>query len=135
MTDNFMTIIFSAVKSWVERKIREKSEETLREAKKDAVAVDGGAAITLEDIFGEPPYIIEMTPEEDEPRVALEVGYDNSASGLTATNVQAALDEVKSLTETAPANTDYSTYRLRNVAILNAMPETMNNGDIALVYS
>lgn len=60
--------------------------------------------------------------------------YDGSESGLSSTDVQGAIDELKILTESAQAGTDYSNYRLRNVAILNDMPETMNNGDIALVY-
>lgn len=35
----------------------------------------------------------------------------------------------------ARTGTDYGTYRIRNVAILSATPESMSNGDIALVYS
>jgi hypothetical protein len=38
------------------------------------------------------------------------------------------------INESVSSNTDYATYRIRNVALLSAMPETMNNGDIALVY-
>lgn len=107
--------------------------DSIAEATKDIIAVEGGATLTLEDIFGEAPYTIEIEPEADSFS-ASDINYDNSVSGLSATDVQTAIDELKSLTEAAPTSTDYSTYRLRNTAILSAVPETMNNGDIALVY-
>lgn len=101
---------------------------------KSLITVDGGATLNLKDVFGEPPYTIEATPEDDENIAALEITYDGSASGLSAVDVQGAIDELKSLTEVARTNIDYATYRIRNVALLSAVPETMNNGDIALVY-
>ena len=79
---------------------------TLSEAKKDIVSVDGGGTLTLEDIFGEPPYTIEVTDE---------------------------LEELQNIT--VAAGSDYGTYRLRNVAIVTEIPTVMNDGDIALVIS
>ena len=72
--------------------------------KKDVIAVEGGGALTLQDIFGEPPYTIEVTDE---------------------------LEELSNITVATGA--DYETYRLRNVAILTEVPTIMNDGDIALV--
>lgn len=73
---------------------------------KDTVTVDGGGYISLEDIFGEPPYTIEITDE---------------------------LEELQNVT--VASGSDYSTYRLRNVAIVTEIPTQMNDGDIALVIN
>lgn len=107
--------------------------DVLAEAKADVVAVNGGGTLTLDEIFGAAPYAIEVTIE-DESLSAYEVAYNNSISSLSATDVQGAIDELKALTQVVPTNTDYSTYRVRNIAILSEVPTTMNNGDIALVY-
>ena len=90
--------------SLIKAKIDEDDANTLLEAKKDVIAVEGGGALALEDIFGEPPYTIEVTDE---------------------------LEELSNITVAAGA--DYETYRLRNVAILTEVPTIMNDGDIALV--
>ena len=58
----------------------------------------------MNDIFGEPPYTIEVTEE---------------------------IDELSNIT--VAAGRDYDTYRLRNVAIVTEIPTQMNDGDIALV--
>ena len=72
----------------------------------NSITVPGGGARTLEDIFGEPPYTIEITDE---------------------------LEELNNVT-VAPG-VDYDVYRLRNVAILTEVPTVMNDGDIALVIN
>lgn len=72
----------------------------------DKISIPGGGSITLEDIFGEPPYTIEITDDEDE--------FNNIS--------------------VAPG-VDYDVYRLRNVAILTEVPTVMNDGDIALVIN
>ena len=46
-----------------------------------------------------------------------------TAGTFSATDVKAATD------------TDYTTYRIRNAAIVSATPSSMSNGDIAFVYS
>ena len=92
--------------SLIKAKIEEDDANTLSEAKKDIVSVNGGGTLTLEDIFGEPPYTIEVTDE---------------------------LEELQNVT--VAAGSDYGTYRLRNVAIVTEIPTTMNDGDIALVIS
>lgn len=81
-------------------------DEILANIPDDVLIVPGGATATIEDIFGAPPYTIEFTDEVEE-----------------LSNV------------TVAAGSDYSTYRLRNVAIVTEVPTTMNDGDIALVIS
>lgn len=76
----------------------------ITETQKDIISVDGGGSLTLEDIFGEPPYTIEVTDE---------------------------LEELQNVV--VAAGSDYGTYRLRNVAIVTEIPTQMNDGDIALV--
>ena len=90
--------------SLIKEKIDEGDANAILEATKNAIAVEGGGALTLKDIFGEPPYTIEVTDE---------------------------LEELSNIT--VAAGSDYGTYRLRNVAILTEVPTQMNDGDIALV--
>lgn len=35
----------------------------------------------------------------------------------------------------AATGTDYTTYRIRNIAIVTSVPTSMNNGDVALVVT
>lgn len=51
------------------------------------------------------------------------------AASMIAAGTFAATD-VKAMT-----GTDYTTYRVRNAAIVSATPSSMSNGDIAFVYS
>lgn len=88
----------------IKTEIAEGDSNVLSEATKNAVTVNGGGSLTLQDIFGEPPYVIEFTDE---------------------------LEELSNITVTP--GIDYSTYRLRNIAILTEAPTQMNDGDIALV--
>lgn len=91
---------------FVDDAVRELLIEQINNSMKDAVTVDGGGYLSLEDIFGEPPYVIEFTDE---------------------------LEELSNIT--VAAGSDYGTYRLRNVAIVTEVPTVMNDGDIALVIS
>lgn len=97
--------------------------------KNNVLTINNGATSTFEEIFGEGPYTFEFTQSPEDNAKARQIEYDPSASGLTATNIQAAIDEIVS-----PSGTDYSTYKLRNIAILDTVPTEMNDGDIALVY-
>ena len=97
--------------------------------KNNTILINNGATTTLEEIFGEGPYTIEFTQSPEDNATAGQIAYDNSASGLNATNVQSAIDAI-----TNPSGTDYSTYKLRNIAIVDTVPTEMNEGDIALVY-
>ena len=89
---------------FVDDAVRGRLIEQINNSTKDVVTVDGGGRLSLEDIFGEPPYTIEFTDE---------------------------IEELSNIT--VAAGDDYDTYRLRNVAILTEVPTQMNDGDIALV--
>lgn len=60
----------------------------------DLVTVPGSGSIGMPPTIGPGPYIIEFTDEDDSPINASEVAYTNTASGLTATNAQAAIDDL-----------------------------------------
>lgn len=57
----------------------------------DNLTIEGGGQVVLEGDFGEPPYTITI---DKNPPSASQTGYDNSISGLSATNVQNAIDEI-----------------------------------------
>lgn len=67
---------------------------TLKESLGDVVTAPGGATMNIEEIFGKGPYEIKFTPDEEPDVSASMIGYDNEASGLSATDMQGALDEV-----------------------------------------
>lgn len=103
--------------------------DTTKADKNNVLTINNGATATFEEVFGAGPYTFEFTETPEGEILARLVSYDPSASGLTATNVQAAIDEIMN-----PSGTDYSTYKLRKIAILDTVPTEMNDGDIALVY-
>lgn len=60
----------------------------------DAVTVSGGGTMQMGESLGAGPYTIEVTEDEDSDLSAEQVGYSNMGSGLEATNVQEAIDEL-----------------------------------------
>lgn len=61
----------------------------------NAVTVPGGAAISMGEGIGPGAYKIKCTPEESTPDLtASDVSYDGASSGLAATTVQDAVNEV-----------------------------------------
>lgn len=61
----------------------------------DAVTVPGGGTTQMGESLGEGPYTIEVTEDgEGGDLLAEQVGYSNTGSGLEATNVQEAIDEL-----------------------------------------
>lgn len=77
----------------------------------NAVTVPGGAAITMGEGIGAGGYQFKFTPEGDEPDLtASDVGYDHAESGLAATTVQDAVDEVA---DKLAAGQVYSTEEVR----------------------
>lgn len=69
------------------------------------VTLEGGGTITIEELLGEAPYTIEFTTEE-EGISASDIDYDGSSSGLSATNVQGAIDNLKTEIENINIETD-----------------------------
>lgn len=61
----------------------------------DAVTVPGGGTMQMGESLGEGPYTIEVTEDGEGGALSAEqVGYSNTGSGLEATNVQEAIDEL-----------------------------------------
>ena len=60
----------------------------------NAVQVPGGGNMQMASGLGNAPYTIEFTEDEDAAVAASQVSYANSGTGMTATNVQAALSEL-----------------------------------------
>lgn len=61
----------------------------------DAVTVSGGGTMQMGESLGEGPYTIEVTEDGEGGDLSAEqVGYSNTGSGLEATNVQGAIDEL-----------------------------------------
>ena len=61
----------------------------------DAVTVSGGGTMQMGESLGDGPYTIEVTEDGEGGDLSAEyVGYSNTGSGLEATNVQEAIDEL-----------------------------------------
>ena len=62
----------------------------------NVVTLPGGATISLSEEFGDAPYVIEISSEGGSSTVVSPstIKYDNSTSGLTATTMQGAIDEL-----------------------------------------
>lgn len=61
----------------------------------DAVTVPGGGTMQMGESLGDGPYTIEVTEDGEGGGISAEqVGYSNTGSGLEATNVQEAIDEL-----------------------------------------
>ena len=60
-----------------------------------AVTVPGSGTASMSETLGSGPYTIEFTEEADPQDVsASKIAYDNTESGMTATNVQNAITEL-----------------------------------------
>jgi microcystin-dependent protein len=66
-----------------------------KQDKESSVSVPGSGALSMSETIGSGPYTIEFTEEADPQDVsASEITYDNTESGMTATNVQDAITEL-----------------------------------------
>ena len=60
-----------------------------------AITVENSGEVSMSETLGSGPYTIEFTEEADPQDVsASEITYDNTESGMTATNVQDAITEL-----------------------------------------
>lgn len=60
----------------------------------DAITTNSGGVVNMGQSIGAGPYTIEMTEEEEGDLTAAQVGYNNVATGMTATDVQSAITEL-----------------------------------------
>lgn len=66
-----------------------------KQDKESSVSVPNSGALSMSETLGSGPYTIEFTEEADPQDVsASEITYDNTESGMTATNVQDAITEL-----------------------------------------
>lgn len=66
-----------------------------KQDKESSVSVPGSGALSMSETLGSGPYTIEFTEEADPQDVsASKITYDNTESGMTATNVQDAITEL-----------------------------------------
>lgn len=61
---------------------------------KNALKAESGGTVSMGQSLGSGPYAISMTEEEEGDLTAAQVGYNNTATGMTATDVQAAITEL-----------------------------------------
>ena len=67
----------------------------------DMVTAPAGGTMEMAGGIGAGPYTFEFTPDEDGALTALDVAYENGTSGMKATNVQAAVDELHETVQNA----------------------------------
>lgn len=136
-----------------------KSDDAHANILRDMVKANGGATMTMGETIGVGPYDIQITEDGDGGDVtAKDVSYDNSSSGMSATNVQDAIGELMAgkaaslhkhnaddISEPIPiskggtgvgsmAGSDYATYRPRGIMLSATEPDTIPNGCIVGVY-
>lgn len=74
-----------------------------KQDKESSVSVPGSGALSMSETLGSGPYTIEFTEESDPADVsASEITYDNTESGMTATNVQDAITELSTAPKGGP---------------------------------
>lgn len=74
-----------------------------KQDKESSVSVPGSGALSMSETLGSGPYTIEFTEEADPQDVsASEITYDNTESGMTATNVQDAITELSTAPKGGP---------------------------------
>lgn len=60
----------------------------------NSVTVDGGGVMSMNESFGAAPFTLTFTEDGENDVSASEIAYDNTESGMTATNTQEAIDEL-----------------------------------------
>lgn len=74
-----------------------------KQDKESSVSVPGSGALSMSETIGSGPYTIEFTEEADPQDVsASEITYNNTESGMAATNVQDAITELSTAPKGGP---------------------------------
>lgn len=108
------------------------------------IALNGGGTAQMDDSLGNGPYTIVITEEADSEDVAAdEIAYNPETTGLTAKNVQDAVDELATKVHpiskggtgvSTMTGTDYTTNRPRGIILQETEPDSVPNGCIVGVY-
>ena len=70
----------------------------------DVIEVVGGATMEVPESFGEAPFIIEVDDDEAGALAAQQVTFNNAGNGMDSTDVQGAIEELKSSIENKDSN-------------------------------
>lgn len=68
----------------------------------NSVTVDGGGVISMNESFGAAPFTLTFTEDGENDVSASEITYDNTESGMAATNVQDAITELSTAPKGGP---------------------------------
>lgn len=68
----------------------------------NSVTVDGGGVMSMNESFGAAPFTLTFTEDGENDVSASEITYDNTESGMTATNVQDAITELSTAPKGGP---------------------------------
>lgn len=79
------------------------AHQDIRTVLGEAVTAPGGGSMTMGSSIGAGPYVIEVTDETEGDLIAEQVRYSNTNSGMAATDVQAAVDTLKTMIDTKQA--------------------------------
>lgn len=67
---------------------------TNKQDKNNAVSIEKGAQMIISESIGSGPFTIEIDEDEDSEISAIQIGYNNSTTGMASTNVQDAVTEL-----------------------------------------
>lgn len=70
------------------------TEDEFNTSLANSVTVDGGGVMSMNESFGAAPFTLTFTEDGENDVSASEITYDNTESGMTATNVQDAITEL-----------------------------------------
>ena len=70
------------------------TEDEFNTALANSVTVDGGGVMSMNESFGAAPFTLTFTEDGENDVSASEITYDNTESGMAATNTQEAIDEL-----------------------------------------
>ena len=70
------------------------TEEEFNTSLVNSVTVDGGGVMSMNESFGAAPFTLTFTEDGENDVSASEITYNNTESGMAATNTQEAIDEL-----------------------------------------
>lgn len=78
------------------------TEDEFNTSLANSVTVDGGGVMSMNESFGAAPFTLTFTEDGENDVSASEIAYDNTESGMTATNVQDAITELSTAPKGGP---------------------------------
>lgn len=78
------------------------TEDEFNTSLANSVTVDGGGVMSMNESFGAAPFTLTFTEDGENDVSASKINYDNTESGMTATNVQDAITELSTAPKGGP---------------------------------